>query len=59
MKIGFSLIKDNNMLRKRLEKIEFLIGGEAITKDNEIIRGFNTRLDALEAGYGSNTYDKF
>ena len=41
-------IQENEGLRKRLSKIEFLIGGEAPADENEIILDFRNRLDALE-----------
>ena len=41
-------IQENEGLRKRLSKIEFLIGGEAPADENEIILDFRNRLDDLE-----------
>ena len=41
-------IQDNEGLRKRIEKLEFLLGGEAPTEENQLVQGITRRIDLLE-----------
>lgn len=41
-------IQDNEALRKRLDKLEFLVGGDAPADENQIILNINKRIDLLE-----------
>lgn len=41
-------IQDNEGLRKRLEKLEFLLGGEAATEENQLVLSITRRIDVLE-----------
>ena len=41
-------IQDNEGMRKRLEKLEFLLGGEAATGENQLVATITKRIDLLE-----------